>query len=271
MEENVTQMQKWLDKLVDYVSSAGGKIILAVIVFFVGRFIIRKLTTLLKRKNKLGKVEPTLASFIGNVISIGLNIILILTVINILGIPMASVVTVLATAGVAIGMSLQGALSNFCGGVMLMFFRPFSVGDYVSAGGEEGTVKSIALFYTTLTTIDNKRVMIPNGTLMNANITNYSVEKMRRVDLVFTCGRGEDPARIRSLMEKILQNHEQVLKDPAPAAHMTGATNEGMEFTIYAWCLNEDYWPVYYDLLQDISAAMTEAGVSAPSLHVVNS
>ena len=206
-------MQQLLNKIIEVCTTAGTRILLAIVVWAAGRFLIRKLVAFLQKRDLLRKMEPTVASFVGNFINILLNILLILTVINILGVPMASVVTVLAAAGVAVGMSLQGALSNLAGGIMLMFFRPFSVGDYVSAGGEEGTVKGIALFYTTLLTSDNKRVMIPNGTLMNANITNYSSEGMRRVDLAFSCGKGESVQKVETLMISCLSAQEKVLKD----------------------------------------------------------
>lgn len=262
-------MQEMFDKLISTFTSAGIRLGMALLAFFIGRFIIRKLVAFLKKKDLLRKMEPTVASFTGNFINISLNVLLILTVINILGVPMASVITVLGTAGVAVGLSLQGALSNFCGGIMLMFFRPFSVGDYVSAGGEEGTVKSIAIFYTTLTTIDNKRIMIPNGSLMNANITNYSSEENRMVSLEFTCARGEDAAKIQSLMLDVLKADPRVMKTPAPFARLTGQSDSAMQFSARAWCRNEDYWNLYYDLLESIVSRMEKADVSAPAARIV--
>ncbi len=262
-------MQETLNKLIDTCTSAGIRIVLAAVVFFIGRFIIGKLVAFLQKKDVLRKMEPTVASFTGNFIRISLNILLILTVINILGVPMASVVAVVGSAGVAIGLSLQGALSNFCGGLMLMFFRPFSVGDYVSAGGEEGTVKSIAIFYTTLVTVDNKRIMIPNGALMNANITNYSSETDRRVDLEFSCARGEDVEKVQSLMLDILKKDPKVMETPEPFARLTGGTENALTFSVRAWCRNEDYWDLYYDLLQKVTGAMTAAGVESPAMRIL--
>ena len=259
-------MQQLLNKIIEVCTTAGTRILLAIVVWAAGRFLIRKLVAFLQKRDLLRKMEPTVASFVGNFINILLNILLILTVINILGVPMASVVTVLAAA--AVGMSLQGALSNLAGGIMLMFFRPFSVGDYVSAGGEEGTVKGIALFYTTLLTSDNKRVMIPNGTLMNANITNYSSEGMRRVDLAFSCGKGESVQKVETLMISCLSAQEKVLKDPAPFARLTGGTDQALQFSVRVWCRTADYWDVYYDLLERVVTAMNEAGISAPAIRV---
>lgn len=264
-------MDQWLDRLIEFCTSAGIKILLALAVFFFGRFFIRKLLSFLKKKDVLKKMDPTVASFVGNLVNILLYIILILTVINILGVPMTSIVALFATAGVAVGMSLQGALSNFCGGIMLMFFRPFSVGDYVSAGGEEGTVKSIAFFYTTLITVDNKRILIPNGTLMNANVTNFSSEGRRRVDLEFTCGKGEHIHKVEELMGKTLPEVDGIITDPEPFVRLTGITDQALVFSVRVWCRNADYWDIYYDLLEKIITAMDQAGISAPALKIVQS
>ena len=182
---------------------------------------------------------------------------------------MTSVITVLASCGVAVGLALQGALSNIAGGIMLMFFRPFNIGDYVSASGGEGVVKEITLFYTTLLTIDNKRITIPNGSLMNANIVNFTVEDKRRVDLVFSCAKGEDIDKVQDVMKAVMNANEKVEKDPAPFAQISGGTNEAMEFTVRAWCSSADYWDVYFALNHDITKALGEAGVKAQAVRVI--
>ena len=176
---------------------------------------------------------------------------------------------VLATCGVAIGMSLQGALSNVAGGIMLMIFRPFSVGDYVSAGGAEGVVKEISLFYTTITTVDNKVVTVPNGALMNSNVTNFSAEEQRRVDLTFACAKGEDVAAIQELILGVMKKNDLVLDDPAPFARLVGGTNESMEFTVLAWTDSAKYWDTYFALTQEITEALGAAGIKAPAVRVV--
>ena len=169
-------MSEFAKTAVDLCTNAGGKILLAIAVFIIGRIVIKKIIGFIEKRDALKKVDPTVGSFAANFIKILLNIVLILSVISILGVPMASVVTVLATAGLAVGMSLQGALGNLAGGIMLLIFRPFNVGDYVQAGGEEGTVRDIALFYTIIMTNDNRRITVPNGTLMNSNVTNFTCE-----------------------------------------------------------------------------------------------
>ncbi len=263
-------MSEFVKAAVDLCTNAGGKILLALAVFIIGRIVIQKIIGFVEKRDALKKVDPTVGSFAANFIKILLNILLILSVISILGVPMASVVTVLATAGLAVGMSLQGALGNLAGGIMLMIFRPFNVGDYVQAAGEEGTVRDIALFYTVIMTNDNRRITVPNGSLMNSNVTNYTCEGKRRVDLVFSCGKGEDIEKVRQLIADETEKHEKVLKDPAPFVRFSGGTNESMQFTVRVWCRTADYWDVYFDLLQNTAEQMGKAGISAPAIRIIN-
>ena len=263
-------MQAFLDKIVQMATEVGGKIILALVVFIVGKIIVNKLVGLLNKGKLLEKKDPSLKKFLVSFVRILLYVVLVVSIIGILGVPMASVVTVLASAGVAIGMSLQGALGNLAGGIMLMIFRPFNVGDFVTANGETGTVKDITMFYTVLNTLDNKHITIPNGALMNATVTNFSKEEKRRVDIDFNLGKGEDIEKITGIMQDVMAKYDKILKDPAPFAKLTGGTNESMTFTVRAWCLNADYWDVYLGLLADITTELGKAGVKAPGIRVVN-
>ncbi len=258
-----------LDSLVTVLTSALSRIVLAILVFVIGRFVIRKLLQLLARLKSTEKLDPTVRSFLQNFCKVALYIILVISIISILGVPMASVITVLASAGVAVGMALQGSLSNLAGGIMLLIFRPFSVGDYIAASSEEGTVRAITLFYTELVTVDNKKILIPNGTLMNASVTNYSSEPTRRVDIAFTCARDEDPAKVRGILLDAASRCHLVLADPAPAAVPTGAGSDSLEFTIRAWTKNQDYWEVYSYLMTDITESMTAAGIKGPAARVI--
>ena len=245
-----------------------GKLILALVVFLVGKWVVGKLTKVAGKSKAMEKLDPSMRSFTLSALKAVLYVVLVVTIVGIIGVPMASVVTVLASAGVAVGLALQGALSNLAGGIMIIVFRPFKVGDYVEAGGAEGTVKEITLFYTVITTLDNKRITVPNGSLMGANVTNYSTEDLRRVDLTFSCGKGEDPQRVQDVMLQTITRNPKVLQEPAPFARLSGATNEAMEFTTRAWCANADYWDVYFDLNQAITEALGEAGVNAPAIRV---
>ena len=245
-------------------------ILLALVVFLVGRFIIRKLAGWLDKSKVMEKLDPSLHSFLVSFVRIGLYVLLIIAIISILGVPMASVVTVLASAGLAIGMALQGSLANLAGGIMLMIFKPFKVGEYVEAAGASGNVTRITMFYTEITTLDNKRVTVPNGALMNANVTNFSCEPLRRVDLTFTCAKSENAERIQALCLEAIGTVPKALKDPEPFARVSGGTNEAMEFTVRAWCDPADYWDVYFDVTGAIVRAFGREGVQAPALRVLS-
>ena len=225
-----------MDKFKDILAGACGNIILAIIISIVGFYLIKYLMRLLNRVKGFDKLDPTVTHFIKNFIKWLLYVMLIIGVINILGVPMAQVIAVLASAGVAVGLALQGALSNLAGGILLMIIRPFNVGDYVDAAGASGVVQSINLFYTVLLTVDNKRVTVPNGNLMNANVVDYSAEPLRRVDLELSCAKSEKPAEIQQCILDAVAGSRLALQDPAPFAHISGGTNEAMTFTVRVWC-----------------------------------
>ena len=171
--------------------------------------------------------------------------------------------------GVAVGMALQGALSNLAGGIMILIFKPFSVGDYVEAAGVSGTVQAITPFYSAFLSVDNKRIVVPNGNLMNASVVDYSSQAERRVDLIFGCGRGEDPDRVKALILAVLREDERVLQAPeAPFVRLSAAGKEGLDFTVRVWCRNKDYWSLYYDLLEGVTRKLREEQVSAPALRL---
>ena len=262
-------MKSFLSDLTSLATSTGVKILLSLIVFFLGKFFIKKALKLLKKSKLLSKADRTVQTFTLSFIKIGLYILLTISIIGIMGVPMASVVTVLASAGVAVGLALQGALSNLAGGIMLMIFKPFKQDDYISAAGVEGVVKGVTIFYTVIMTLDNKRITVPNGTLMNANVTNYSSEALRRVDLKFTCARSESPAKIQEMMLNVIKADDRVLSSPEPFARISGASSDSMEFTVRTWCKGEDYWDIYYDLTQKITETMAANNVQAPAVRVI--
>ena len=247
-----------------------GKVLLAIVVWFVGKAIVNKIMGLTGKMKFLEKVEPNTRTFVLSALKWLLYIILVVSIVAILGVPMASVITVLGTAGAAIALSLQGSLSNLAGGIMLVIFKPFKVGDFVETSGVTGTVKEINLFYTVLNTVDNCRINVPNGALMNTNIVDYSAEDTRRVDLSFASAKSEDPKKIQDLMLEVMGQNEKVLKDPAPFARVSGGTNEAMQFTVRAWCKTADYWDVYFDLTQTITEKLGENGVQAPAVRVIS-
>lgn len=260
-----------MDNVKDMLTNAGGSIVLAIVISIVGFFLIKFVMKALRKLKSFEKLDQTMTRFILNFINWLLYIMLIIAVISVLGVPMAQVIAVLASAGVAVGLALQGALSNLAGGILLLILRPFNVGDYVDASGASGVVHSINLFYTVIITIDNKRVTVPNGSLMNSNVVDYTAEPMRRVDLVFSCSKSEKPSEIQKCILDAVSLSQYALQEPAPFAHISGGTNEAMEFTVRVWCKTENYWDLYFELNQSIVEAFAEKGVQAPALRVLSS
>ena len=254
----------------EFCTSIVGKVLLALVVWFVGKFAVKKILGLMDKIKGLDKIEPNTRTFINSAVKWLLYVILIVSIVSILGVPMASVITVLGTAGAAVALSLQGSLANLAGGIMMVIFKPFKVGDFVEAAGVSGVVKEITLFYTVLNTPDNCRIHVPNGSLMNANIIDYSAEDTRRVDLTFACAKSESPAAIQKLILEAMRANEKVLDDPAPFARLSGGTNEAMQFTARAWCKSADYWDVYFDLTQAVTEKLGENGVQAPAVRVIS-
>ena len=259
------------NSLVALITSVGSTLVLALLVLIVGRILIRSLLKMLSRSKLLAKVDPGVRSFTLSFFNIGLYLLLAISIIGILGVPMASIVAALASAGVAIGLALQGALSNLAGGIMLMIFKPFRVGDFVDAAGVSGVVKEITMFYSVVITGDNKRITIPNGNLMNTNIVDYSAEEQRRVDLEFSCAKSESPIRVQKVILDTISANPKVMDTPdKPFARVSGGTNEAMTFTVRAWCHSADYWDVYFDPTYDIIVALAAAGVQAPAVRVIH-
>lgn len=248
-----------------------GKLAFALVVWLVGKWAVGKIVGLLEKSKGFTRLEGTVRTFALSFVKIGLYVLLGISIIGILGVETSSIAALLASAGVTVGLALQGALSNLAGGIMLLVFKPFRIGDYVDAAGVSGVVKEVTLFYTVIITVDNKHITVPNGSLMNANVVNYSMEDLRRVDLAFTCAKSESPARIQELMQSAMAKCGKVLQEPAvPFARLSGGTAQAMEFTVRAWCKNEDYWDVFFDLTQGITETLAAAGVQAPAYRVVS-
>lgn len=259
-----------MEKIQEMLTGACGNIVLAIVVGAVGYFLIKYLMKVLHKVKSIEKLDQTTARFVLNGIKWLLYVLLIIGIIGILGVPMAQVIAVLASAGLAVGLALQGALSNLAGGILLMILRPFKVGDFVDAAGASGIVHSINLFYTVVISIDNKRITVPNGNLMNANVVDYTAEPLRRVDLVFACAKSEKPAEIQQCILDAVAGSKFALQEPAPFARISGGTNEAMEFTVRVWCKTENYWDLYFELNQIIVEAFAAKGVQAPALRVVS-
>ncbi|MBO5938133.1 MAG: mechanosensitive ion channel [Clostridia bacterium] len=263
-----------LNKLAELCVSFGGKLLAAILVLIIGTIAI-KLVMKVLRKKKLGKHEdPTVHRFLLNIIKTALYILLVVTIIAILGVPMASMVAAIASAGVAIGLALQGSLSNLAGGIMILIFRPFKLDDFIEASGFSGTVVDIGIFYTTLRTADNKSITIPNGALMNDKVINYSVHKTRRLDFSFNVAYGSDVDKIKSILLEEAAKHELTLKDPAPFARLSKQSDHSLTFTLRVWVESANYWTLNFDLLEAINARFAAEGIEIPfnqiDVHVKN-
>ena len=261
-------MGKLLEKLTDGAIDIGLKLVLAVVIYLIGSFIIKKIISGMGRMKSMKSVDPTAAGYISNFVKAALYVILGVSIIALLGVPMSSVIAAIASAGLAIGMAMQGALGNIAGGIMLLIFRPFSVGDYIVAGGEEGTVRNISLVYTVLTTLDNRRISIPNGSLMNSNICNATVEELRRVDLNFDVAGSEDSDRVEKILADVIDKTEWALDAPAPQVLITAGVPGGLTYTVRVWVKTANYWDEFGVLMKEIPAALNAEGIARPSTPI---
>ena len=268
MEASLNNLEKLVDKISDGAIDIGLRIVLAIIIYIVGSFIIRKVIKALGKMKSMKSIDTTAASYITTFVKAALYVVLAVSIIALLGVPMSSVIAAMASVGVAIGLALQGALSNIAGGIMLLIFRPFSVGDYIIAGGEEGTVRSISLVYTVLTTIDNRRISIPNSNLMNSTICNATVEEMRRVDLNFDIAGSEDSDKVLKIMSDVIDSTEWALDKPAPQVLITAGVPGGLTYTARVWVKTPKYWDEYGTLMKEIPAALNKAGIARPSTPI---
>lgn len=264
-----------LSTVLDFLTSFGIKLLGAIIVFFIGARCVSRLSKMIRTSPKLDKLDPSLRSFLASFSNIILYVVLVITVAMILGVPATSFITILASCGVAIGLALQGSLSNFAGGLMILFFKPFKVGDFIEASGESGTVVDISVVYTSLLTPDNKRITVPNGALTNSVIKNYSSEKLRRVDLNFNVAYDTDDDKVKTLIQQVIDAHPKALKDPAPFVRQTSQADSAVIYTARIWCDSADYWTVYLDVLEGVKAAFDENGITIPfpqmDVHITNS
>lgn len=250
--------------LIEFATSFGFKLLAAIVTLIVGWRIVKFIKKWIATTPKLDKIDTSLRTFLNSFSSIVLYAVLIITVAMILGIPATSFITILASCGVAIGLALQGSLSNFAGGIMILLFKPFKVGDYIEASGESGTVVEISVVYTVILTTDNKRITIPNGTLTNSVIENYSAEEFRRVDLTFTTAYNSDNNKVKSVIMDVVTSHPLALKEPEPFVRMSAHGESAVVYTVRVWCKNENYWDVNFDILENVKEAFDKNGIEIP-------
>ncbi len=266
--------EKIFEFILELIASIGVKILFAAIVLFVGNKLIKFAKKWIKTSKKLDKIDMGVRTFLGSFLGITLYIVLFISIAMILGIPTTSFITALASCGVAIGLALQGALGNLAGGIMILIFKPFKVGDYITTASNSGTVSNITIMYTVLKTPDNKVITIPNGTLTNSVIENYSSSDKRRVDLVFTTAYDCDIEKVKEILLGAANRHEKVLKDPEPFARLTKHGDSALEYTVRVWCNAADYWDVNFDLIETVKKEFDANGISIPypqmDIHIEN-
>ncbi|MCH5198959.1 MAG: mechanosensitive ion channel family protein [Oscillospiraceae bacterium] len=263
--EEVSQyVQKLWTMLEEFAVTYGGKLIIALLLLIIGFKIINFLTKKLVSSKAMGKLDPSAAVFIKNIISISTKILIGIVALSILGVPMTSIITVVGSCGLAVGLALQGSLTNIAGGFVLLLVKPFKVGDFIIEGDISGTVTEIGIFNTKVQTIDNKIVIIPNSTISNATVTNVTALDLRRVDLTFTAAYSDDVKTVENTLLSVCDRNELILKDPAPFARVSGHKDSALEYTVRAWCKTDDYWSVYFDLYRDVKYAFDEKGITIP-------
>ena len=263
-------MEKYIADLKDLLLEYIPSVISATFILVAGLFLIGIITKSSKRIMANRGVDITLQKFLGNLGSWILKILLFITVISQLGVATTSFAAIIAAAGLAIGLALQGSLGNFAGGVLIMIFKPIKIGDFIEAQGESGTVKEIEIFTTKLNTPDNKEVIIPNGALSNGSIVNYSTEATRRVDFTFGVGYHSDIKKTKEIIFGILNNHPLILKEPATAVNLSELGDSSINFFTRAWVKKEDYWAVKFDVMEQTKEALDAAGIEIPYPHRVN-
>ena len=255
-------------EVVEYVTNAalslGSKLIQIIVIWFVGRWLSKRLISMIKTMMLKKKTDASIQTFLVSFIDIVALIVLITIIISVIGIDTSSFIALFASAGVAIGMALSGTLQNFAGGVMVLLFRPYKVGDYIEAQGQAGTVKEIQIFNTLLQTPDNRVIIVPNGPLSTGIINNYSRESKRRVDFTFSISYGDDFELAQSVLLEIIGKDERILKDPAPFIQLSSMAASSIDITVRVWCNAADYWGIYFDMNKTVYKTFPAKGLNFP-------
>lgn len=258
------RLESFISSLIEQGSHLGWTIIKAIIVFLVGRFVIKMINKLVRRILTKRDFDPSVKTFMGSLVNVTLMILLIISVVGALGVQTTSFAALLASAGVAVGMALSGNLSNFAGGLIILLFKPYKVGDYIESQGVGGTVKEIQIFHTILLTGDNKNIFIPNGSLSSGIVTNIGKEPTRRVEWTFGVEYGCDYEHVKSVIESVLAQDARILGEPAPFIALSALADSSVNVVVRAWVKSSDYWGVYFDTNKDIYATFNAEGIGFP-------
>lgn len=248
----------------DFIVQYGLKLVGAIAALIIGLWVINMVVKQIAGGMKKRNVDPSLVPFLRSILNISLKAALIISIAGMVGIEMTSFVAILGAAALAVGLAMQGTLQNFAGGVMILLLKPYKVGDVIDAAGYVGSVKEIQIFNTILTTPDNKVIIIPNGTLANSSLTNYSTMETRRVDFSFGIDYGDDFRQAKSIIQDLIAADERILKDPAPFARVGELGDSSVNITVRVWVKAADYWDVHFDMIENVKATFDEKGVSFP-------
>lgn len=258
------RLEKIVNSLVEQGSHLGWTIIKAILVFIIGRFVIQMINKLVRRILTKRDFDPSVKTFVGSLVNVTLMVLLIISVVGALGVQTTSFAALLASAGVAIGMALSGNLSNFAGGLIILLFKPYKVGDYIESQGVGGTVKEIQIFHTILLTADNKNIYIPNGSLSSGVVTNIGREPTRRVEWTFGVDYGSDYEQVKRVIESVLAQDARILNDPAPFIALSALADSSVNVVVRAWVKSPDYWGVFFDTNKAIYATFNAEGIGFP-------
>jgi small conductance mechanosensitive channel len=257
-------MSNIIPKLQEWGTFYGLKIIAAVVIFIVGRWVAKILRNLIERMMSKAKVDETLVKFVGNLTYVALLVIVVIAALNQLGIQTTSFIAIIGAAGLAVGLALQGSLANFAAGVLMIIFRPFKVGDYVEGGGTAGTVETINIFTTHLISPDNKEIIVPNAKITGDNIVNYSAKDTRRLDLVFGVSYSDDLQKVKNVLLDILKADSRILQNPAPTIGVLELADSSVNLAVRPWVKGSDYWPIFFDLKEKIKERFDAESISIP-------
>jgi len=260
----MTISPEMIQKGIDLVTQLGLGIITAVVVLIIGRWIAKGVTRIVRRALRRYEVDVTLEKFVCSLVYAILLTIVVIAAINQLGVQTTSLVAVVGAAGLAVGLALQGSLSNFAAGVLIVLFRPYKAGDLIDVAGETGIVKEVQIFTTLLDTLDNKRIVIPNSQVMAGNITNYTANELRRVDLTAGVSYEDDLDKVKSALQAVVAADKRVVKDPEPTIAVFEMADSSVNFVVRPWVKTEEYWDVYFDLTEAIKKRFDQEGISIP-------
>ena len=263
-----------INSITEIAADFGLRLFYAVLIIFVGRWVVKLLLKIIKSALEKTAVEETVRIFVANLLNTLLMVIIFIAAINQLGIETTSIIAMLGAAGLAIGLALQGSLANFAAGILIVMFRPYKVGDYIEAGSSGGTVLDIQIFSTVLKTPDNKVVVVPNGTIMDSSIINYTGQETRRVDIIASCGYDDDIDKVKDILKDILDQDERILEEPEPRIAVSELADNSINFIVRPWVKSSDVLSVKYSILEQIKKRFDAEGISIPypqrDVHIYN-